>query len=73
LTVAFVTFPHHPDDALFVLSGPADRLLRLDRSTNAVDWIQGPVLQIDHSGTLLYLDHTPNSRLQQFFRATLRP
>ena len=73
LTVAFVKFPKRPDEASFMFSGPAGARFALDRRTNATTWVRGPVLQIDASGTLLYLDQTPNSPRQQFFRVSVQP
>lgn len=71
--VSFLNYPKSPDEHLFLFSGSPDQRFRLDFSTNTVDWINGPDLEItDSQGVLLLLDQGTNNAARQFFRTMPR-
>ena len=71
--LSFLGFPRRPEETAFMFSGAPGQRFTLDRSTNAVTWSPGPVLEIDRSGRLIYHDPRPNSPIQQFFRTRVQP
>jgi hypothetical protein len=67
--VQFVKYPKAPEEDLFLFSGTTDQQFRLDRSTNLLDWVEGPQLEItDTQGVLLFLSSETNNVVQQFFK-----
>jgi hypothetical protein len=72
--VIFIKYPTNATQNLFLFGGEPDQRFTLDRSTNLVNWLIGPTLEIkDSSGTLLHEDAGTNADLLQFFRARTVP
>ncbi|MCI0539574.1 MAG: hypothetical protein L0Z50_30560 [Verrucomicrobiales bacterium] len=68
--VIFVRYPVDATQNLFLFGGERDQRFTLDRSTNLIDWLIGPTLEItDPTGTLIHEDTGANASMLQFFRA----
>jgi hypothetical protein len=67
--VEFVRYPVRPTDNLFLFGGEREQHFTLDRSTNLVNWLNGPILEITENGTLIHEDTGTNAPGWQFFRA----
>ncbi len=58
---------------LFLITGHTDQQFNLESSTNLMQWVPGPTLEIYESdGTLLYLE-TSTNQASEFFRARAIP
>jgi hypothetical protein len=67
--VNFVKYPMNASENLFLFAGEPDQRFALDRSTNLVNWLNGPTLEIkDPNGTLIYQDTGTNAPFIQFYR-----
>jgi len=68
--VVFVKYPENATQNLFLFGGQPDQRFTLDRSTNLIDWLTGPVLEFrDGNTTLIHQDTGTNALAWQFFRA----
>lgn len=73
-SVQFLKYPKTADEGLFLFSGSADQIFRLDTSTNLIDWVEGPQLEFtDSQGVLLFLSTATNNPVQQFFKTVPVP
>ncbi len=67
--VGILRYPTNAAENVFLFTGQPDQQFSLDRSTNLVDWISGPQLELtDPSGTLIQLDSGTNHPTIQFYR-----
>lgn len=71
--VTFLRFPRNPEESVFLFSGKAGQKFNLDRSVNLLQWSSSGALEIDSTGTLLYLDNGANATPNQFFRTVPTP
>jgi hypothetical protein len=72
--VALLKYPQAAAQNFFLFGGQTDQRFMLDRSTNLIDWLQGPLLEItDPTGTFIYQDSGTNAPGIQFFRAKPLP
>ena len=60
---------------LFSVAGVVDQQFTLDSSTNLVNWVTGPLINLVYGdGTLIYYQSLPaNPPATQFYRCTLVP
>jgi hypothetical protein len=71
--VNFLRFPRRPDESIFLFSGKAGQRFSLGRSFDLTNWTDSPPLEIDDTGTLLFLESLTNAAPIQFFRAAPKP
>ena len=72
--VILVKYPTNATQNVFLFAGEPDQRFTLDRSTNLINWLNGPTLEItDSSGTLVHEDSGINAPLFQFFRTRTVP
>ena len=73
--VSFVSYDQAAGQNVFVVAGHPDQQFTLDSSTDLINWISGPVLDLIYgSGTLLFFTPAPtNEPPAQFFRTTVVP
>jgi hypothetical protein len=70
--VLLVKYPTNATQNLFLFGGEPDQRFTLGRSTNLVNWLDGPTLEITSSdGTLVHEDTGANAANIQFFRTRL--
>jgi hypothetical protein len=69
----FLSFSRAAGIDLFLVAGNPDQRFTLDSSTNFVDWVSGPALDIlDPTGTLTFIyDADTNAPSPTFYRASL--
>jgi len=73
--VNFISYEQSGDYNLFSVSGVVDQQFTLDSSTNLVNWLTGPLLDlINGDGTLIFYQSLPtNPPPARFYRSTLVP
>jgi hypothetical protein len=73
--VNFISYAQSGGYNLFSVSGVVDQQFTLDSSTNLVNWVNGPLLDLIYGdGTLVFYQSVPtNPPPAQFYRCTLVP
>jgi len=72
--VNFVSYAQSDGYNLFSVAGVVDQQFTLDSSTNLVNWVIGPLLDLIYSdGSLIFYNAAPTNTPLQFYRCTLSP
>ena len=71
--IQFLRYPARAEESVFLFAGQTGQRFTLERSADLRSWTAGPNLELDTSGTLLFLDGGTNNAPYQFFRAPLKP
>ena len=71
--VTFLRYPKNAGQNLFLFGGRPDQSFALDRSNDLRNWLLGPTLELDSTGTLLYIDNGINAPNVQFYRTRPPP
>jgi hypothetical protein len=72
--VKFTEYSQSSGYNIFTVAGTVDQQFTLDSSTNLLNWLTGPVLDLIYGdGTLIFYQNLPvNSPSQQYYRCTLK-
>jgi len=73
--VNFTAYAQSSGYNIYSVAGTVDQQFTLDSSTNLVNWVTGPLLDLIYGdGTLVFYQNLPtNTPMSQFFRCTLAP